>query len=56
VREWEEELSRIEEKSRKESNASGFGRLRKRSFVSTMKDLLPSRKVFNLGGGDDSSS
>lgn len=56
VREWEEELARIEEKSRKESNASGFGRLRKRSFVSTMKDLLPSRKVFNLGGGDDSSS
>lgn len=56
VREWEEELARIEEKSRKESDAAGFGmRTRKRSFVSTMKDLLPSRKMFSLGGEYSSS-
>ncbi|KAF6764712.1 hypothetical protein DFP72DRAFT_869013 [Ephemerocybe angulata] len=56
VREWEEELVRIEEKSRKESDAAGFGaRVRKRSFVSTMRDLLPGRgKMFNLGGDEGS--
>ncbi|KAH6919042.1 hypothetical protein BKA70DRAFT_1249102 [Coprinopsis sp. MPI-PUGE-AT-0042] len=43
VREWEEELARIEEKSRKESDASGFAnRMRKKSFMSTLKGLVSS--------------
>jgi hypothetical protein len=43
IREWEEELARIEQKSRKESDASGFAtRMRKRSFLSTLKGLVSS--------------
>ncbi|EAU88046.2 hypothetical protein CC1G_10819 [Coprinopsis cinerea okayama7 len=42
VREWEEELARIEEKSRKESDAAGFGRMRKRSLMSAVKGFLSS--------------
>ncbi|TFK27326.1 hypothetical protein FA15DRAFT_586562 [Coprinopsis marcescibilis] len=42
VREWEEELARIEEKSRKESDAAGFGRMRKRSLMTAVKGFLTS--------------
>lgn len=55
VREWEEELMRIEEKSRQESDAAGFARMRKRSFISTAKDFFSSKKGPNAGGDESSS-